>query len=149
MGERGSRQEKLQHLCRHPPLNLHGLNCHCEFPFFWCISINHRRLMIELLEEQVNSVVHSLYRELHSDHRSSTFFFNWQLLASYFICIVSVLPFCYHDRLSIIFWEEVLKQNLTNLHFTNLHFLHKSEFSSRFLSYSDPSGRCISNSYSI
>lgn len=39
--------------------------------------------MTELLDEQVESVVH-FYRELHSDCSNSTLVFNYQLLSYYF-----------------------------------------------------------------
>ena len=126
----GHGREKLWtvpvHLCRHPPViflfSFHGHNFHR------LLAVSQHRLMTELLEERVNSVVHFPYRELHSDRRSSTFVFDHQLLSYYFICIVSVLLFRYHARLTIISWEEVLKQNFTNVHFTNLHFYIKVSF---------------------
>lgn len=66
--------------------------------------------------------------QLHSGHRGSTFIFNHQLLSYYFICIVCIFPFCYHARLEIISGKEALKQNFTNLHFTELHFYIKVSF---------------------
>lgn len=66
--------------------------------------------------------------QLHSDHRSSTFIFNHQLLSDYFICIVCIFSFCSHASLEIISEEEALKQNFTNLHFTKLHFYIKVSF---------------------
>lgn len=69
--------------------------------------------MIQLLEEQVNSVMHFLYTELYRDCNNSTFVFNYQLLSCYFPMYSLYFAF----SLSCQIGNHILEEVLTNLHF--------------------------------